>query len=52
MYEYTGTSGHPWRDMISEKPPLIWWNEIVSSSQSGARMAMNQREMDAAMARA
>ena len=47
-YEYTGTAGQPWRAMISENFPLIWKNDTVSSSQSGARMAMNQVKIDTA----
>src|ERR1700761_4536953 len=38
--------------MISAKPPLIKKNEIVSSSQSGARMATNQTQTDKARAKA
>jgi hypothetical protein len=51
MNEYTGTAGQPWRAMISENLPLIWKNDMVSSSHSGARMAINQTEMETARAR-
>ena len=49
--EYTGESGQTWRAMIPAKPPLIRDIETVSSSQRGARMAINQTEMDTARAR-
>ena len=51
-HEYTGESGQSWRDIIPAKPPLIRKNETVSSSQSGARMTMNQVEIDTARAKA
>src|SRR5450631_4242483 len=51
-HEYAGASGQTWRDMMPAQPPLMRNIETVSSSQRGARMTMNQVEMDTARIRA
>src|SRR5271156_337950 len=50
-HEYAGASGQTWRDRMPAQPPLMRNIETVSSSQSGARISINQVDSATASAR-